>query len=160
MAAKNGITEKHNIPVNVCNMLNFYLSAYRYVCKSNPEVAYNENHAPGLLRVASLKTKKLIAGFRATCATNRKSTKGETSHGLVKRQKSLTNLDLLKFSQKGVSEATLSFLVLLRSGELLIRWTLLNSHSNEMKKYSLNLLPKFDKWCQPKKNWKPAKYLE
>ena len=42
--------------------------------------------------------------------------------------------------KKGVSEAILSSLLLL-NGELLARWTLLNLHSSEMKKYSVNLLP-------------------
>ena len=57
--------------------LNFYLSVYRYVCKSDEEVAHSEIHPPGLLTAASRKTKMSIAGFRAACVTKRKSTEGE-----------------------------------------------------------------------------------
>ena len=108
--------------ISICH--NFYLS-----CKSNHEVAHSENHPPGVLTADSPKTKKSIAGFRAACATNRKSTEGISSCAVAKKQETLTSwLDLAVFIQeRGVSEATLSSLILLRSRELLARriflWT-------------------------------------
>ena len=53
----------------------------------------------------------------------------EPSRGVGKKRKSLTNLDLAEFIQgKGSSEATLLSLLLLWSGKLLARWTMLNSY--------------------------------
>ena len=47
-------------------------------------------------------------------------------------------------------------LLLLRSGGLLARWTLLSLYLNEMQKQSVSLKPKLGKYSHPKKNWKPA----
>ena len=136
LSVKNRIAEKDGIQVNFSDKHNFYLSAYRYVCKSDQEVAHSENHLPGLLTAAS--------EFRATCATKRKSTEGESSVVLQKSE---------KFDQPGFRKVhSRKSLLLLRGGELLFRWTLLNSYSNEVKKYSVNFLPQFGKWSQPKKN--------
>ena len=77
LSVKNRIAEKDGIQVSFSDKHNFYLSAYRYVCKSDQEVAHTENHRPGLLTAAS--------GFRATCATKRKSTEGESSGGVAKK---------------------------------------------------------------------------
>ena len=93
-SVKNKIAEKCGIQVNFNDKDNFSLSAYRYVCKSDQEVAHSENHPTGLLTSASLKTEKSIAGFHAACATKRKFTEEEFSCGIAKKQKSLTNLDL------------------------------------------------------------------
>ena len=73
LTVKNGIVEKHGVQVSFNDKHDFYNSAYRYVCKSDQEVAHSENHPPGLLAAASPKTKKSIAGFRVACATKRKS---------------------------------------------------------------------------------------
>ena len=43
------------------------MPAYKYVIKSDQEVAHSENHPPGLLTAVSPKSKKSIAGFRAAC---------------------------------------------------------------------------------------------
>ena len=107
LSVKNRIEEKHGIQVNFSDKHNFYLSAYRYVCKSDQEVAHSENHPPGLLTAASPKTKKSIAGFRAACATKRKSTEGESSCAVAKKRKSLTNLDLAEFiRERGIRSYT------------------------------------------------------
>ena len=89
LSVKNRIAEKHGIQVNFSDKHNFYLSAYRYVCKSDQEVAHSENHPPGLLTAASPKTKKSIAGFRAVCTTKMKSREGESSCAVAKKRKSL-----------------------------------------------------------------------
>ena len=93
--------------VNFSGKHNFYLSAYRYVCKSDQEVPHSENHLPRLLTAASPKTKKSVAGFRAACATKRKSTEGESSCAVAKKRKSLTNLDLAEFIRdRGIKSYT------------------------------------------------------
>ena len=97
LSVKNRIAEKPGIQVSFSDKHNFYLSAYRYVCKSDQEVAHSENHPPGILTAASPKTKKSIIGFRTACATKRKSTVGESSCAVVKKRKSLSNLDLAEF---------------------------------------------------------------
>ena len=144
----------HGIQVNFSDKNDFYLSPDRYVCKTDQEVGHSENHPPGPLTAASSKTKKSFAGFCAACATKRKSTERESSCAFAKKRKSLTNLVKLYQSlfEKGVSEATLSSLLLLRSEELLARMTLLSLYSNKMKRCSVNLLQKLVKWSHPKKN--------
>ena len=104
---KNRIAEKHGILVNFSDEHNFYHSAYRHVCKSDQEVANSENYPPGLLTTASPKTKKSVVGFRATCATKRKSIEGESSCPVAKKRKSLTNLDLAEFiRERGIRSYT------------------------------------------------------
>ena len=49
------------------------------------------------MTAAHPKTKKSTAGFRAACATKRKSTEGEFSCGFGKKRKDLTKLDLAEF---------------------------------------------------------------
>jgi len=108
LSIKTRIVEKHGIQVNFSDNHNFYLSAYRYVCKSDKDVAHSENHPTGLLRTHSPKTKNSIAGFRAACATKRKSSVGECSHHrAVKKRKSLNNLDLSEFiRERGIKSYT------------------------------------------------------
>ena len=107
LSVKNRIAEKHGIQVNFSDKHNFYLSAYRYICKSGQEVAHSENHPPGLLTAAPPKTKKSIAGFHAACATKRKSTEGESSCAVAKKRKSLTNLDIAEFTrERGIRSYT------------------------------------------------------
>ena len=84
----------HKLSVNFSDKYNVYLSAYRYVCKSDQEVTHSENHARGLFTGVSPKTKKSIKRFRAVCATKKKSIERESSCAVPKKRKSLTNLDL------------------------------------------------------------------
>ena len=100
LSVKNRIAEKHDIQVNFSKKHNFYLSPYRYVCKSDQEVAHSESIPAGLLTAASPKTKKSVAGFRAACATKKNSTEGESSCAVAKKRKSLTNLDIAEIIQE------------------------------------------------------------
>ena len=100
LSVKNRISEKHGIQVSFSDKHSFYLCAYRYVCKSEQEVAHSENHPSGLLTAASPQTKKSIAGFRTTCAKKRNFIEVESSYAVAKRQKSLGNLDLAEFIWK------------------------------------------------------------
>ena len=88
-------SERYCIQDSFSNKHNFY----RYVCKSDQEVAHSKNHP--LLTADSPKMKNSSAGFRAACATKRKSVDGE-SRDIAKKWKSLTNLDLSKFIQERV----------------------------------------------------------
>ena len=58
LSVKNRIAEEHSIQVNFSDLHNPYLPAYSCVCESNKKVAHSENHLPGLLTAASLKTEK------------------------------------------------------------------------------------------------------
>ena len=105
------------------------MSTYSYVCKSDQEVAHSENNPTGLLKAAFPQTKKSISRLHAACVTKMKYVEEEPSCGVGKKRKSLTNLDLAEFIQgKGLSEATLLSLLLLWSGKLQARWTILNSY--------------------------------
>ena len=91
-AARNGCQSKIVLQKNmvfkliiVTNIISIF--SYRYVCKSDQEVAHSENHPSALLTAASPKTKKSIAGFRGACATKRKSTEGKSSCAFAKKQK-------------------------------------------------------------------------
>ena len=66
LSVKNRIAESHGIQFNFSDKHDFYMPAYRYVFKSDQEVAHSKNHPPGLLTAASPKSKS-IAGFRAVC---------------------------------------------------------------------------------------------
>ena len=102
LSVKKRIAEKHGIQVSFNDKHNFCLSGYRYVFKSGQEVAHSENHPAGLLKAASPKTKKSIAGFHtAACATKKKSTEGESSCGVARKRESLTKLNLVEFIREG-----------------------------------------------------------
>ena len=58
LSVKDRIAEEHSIQVNFSDLHNPYLPAYSCVCESNKKVAHSENHLPGLLTAASLKTEK------------------------------------------------------------------------------------------------------
>ena len=100
LSVKKRIARKNCIQVKFSFKHNLYLSKYKYICKSDQQVTHRENYRPGFLTVASSKTKKSIEGFRAVCATKAKSTEGESSCFVAKKQKSVTNLDLAEFIQE------------------------------------------------------------
>ena len=134
LSVKNRLAEEHGIQASFSDKPNFYMSTYRYVCKSDQEVYHSENNPPGLLKAAFLQTKKSISRLHAACVTKMKYVEEEPLCGVGKKRKSLTNLDLAEFIQgKGSSEATLLSLLLLWSGKLLARWRMLNSYSNELR---------------------------
>ena len=84
---KKWLSVKNKSQVNFSDKHNFYHSVYRYVCKSDQEVAHSENHLPGLLTTASPKTKKSITGFRSACHIKRQSTEGESSCAVQRSEK-------------------------------------------------------------------------
>jgi len=75
---KTNITKKHNIVINFSNSHNFYISAYRYVCKKDTNVYHSTNH-PDLSAATSPKTKNSIAGNRAAGVKRKSMTSTTTS---------------------------------------------------------------------------------
>ena len=63
LRVKNSIKEKHNIVVNFSDEHNHYISAYRYVCKSDADVVHSNGH-PDLSEVGSPRTKKSTEAYR------------------------------------------------------------------------------------------------
>ena len=135
---KNGTAEKHGIQVNISDKHNFYLSATWYVGKSDQVVVHSKNHPTGLLEVHKSRI------FMCCCK------------------------EAKNFDQPGFSRLHS------RKGYQKLHWAPCycwgmgncrpdgNCIQTKWKKiYSVNLLPKLDKWSQPKKNWsQPAKHLD
>ncbi|CAB4020514.1 Hypothetical predicted protein [Paramuricea clavata] len=62
LSIKNAITKKHDIVVNFSDH-NQYIYAYRYVCKTDKDVAHSDNH-PDLSEVGSPRTKASTVALR------------------------------------------------------------------------------------------------
>ena len=73
------------------------MSAYRRVCKCDQKVSHSENHPPGILTPVSPKTKSQLQDFVLSVPQKKKKTERESSCGVAKKRKSLTNLDLVEF---------------------------------------------------------------
>ena len=86
LLVRNRNAENHGIQVTFSDKHNFYLPAYNCVCKKTKRYLI-ENHPPGLLTAASPKTKNLIIGFLAACATKMKFTERESSCRVTKKPK-------------------------------------------------------------------------
>jgi len=94
---RNRIALSHSIQINFSDSHDYYLSAYRYVCKQDKQVAHSPNHPEGLLSAASPITKKSIAGFRASCTAKRNSKTGEQTVAKKSKKGGLTNLEVSEF---------------------------------------------------------------
>ena len=92
-------TEKHGIQVSFSDKPNFYLAAYRYALK---EVSHSENHLPRAFDSCLSKNKKVNCRIFCCLCPKEEVTKGESSRGVSKKRKSLTNLDLSEFIRKGI----------------------------------------------------------
>ena len=64
ISVKTRLTENHNIVVNFSDKHNFYISAYRYLCKQDNNVAHSQGQ-PNLAEAKSPRTKKSIESNRA-----------------------------------------------------------------------------------------------
>ena len=64
ISVKARLTENHNIVVNFSDKHNFYISAYRYLCKQDNNVAHSQWH-PNLAEAKSPRTKKSIESNQA-----------------------------------------------------------------------------------------------
>ena len=107
LSVKEKMQAHHNIVVNfsdshdyqpaTINIYYYYyyyhLSAYRYVCKEDDEVAHSENH-PNLTDAASPPTKRSIAANR-----KRSSSAGESSSSSTKKRR-VSNADVATFDRR------------------------------------------------------------
>ena len=62
-SVKENISKKHNITLHFSDKHDFYISAYRYICKEDTEVVHSQNH-PNLADAKSPRTKKSISQNR------------------------------------------------------------------------------------------------
>lgn len=100
LSVKKQIQENHKIVVNFSDSHDHYISAYRYLCKSDENVAHSQGH-PNLKEIASPKTKKSIASNRAA-SRKRKSNPVSVSSGAPsvhkpKSKRRLSNTDIAEF---------------------------------------------------------------
>ena len=58
--------EKHGVVVNFSESTENYYAAYRYVCKTDENVAHSSNH-PDLKDIGSPKTKKCMKAYQEKC---------------------------------------------------------------------------------------------
>ena len=86
-SVKSQIQDDHDIVVNFSDSHDYYLSAYRYVCKEDTEVFHSENH-PNLAEAKSPMTKRSIASNRKRSSSTEPSTSRE------KKCSRLTNSDV------------------------------------------------------------------
>ena len=70
ISVKTRLAENHNIVVNFSDKHNFYISAYRYLCKQGNNVGHSQGH-PNLAEAKSPRTKKSIESNQA--ATKKKT---------------------------------------------------------------------------------------
>ena len=66
---KERIQKNHNISVDFSDSHNCYLSAYRYVCKEDQDVAYSADH-PNLIDAKAPATKKSISTNKRKSSSN------------------------------------------------------------------------------------------
>ena len=94
ISVKSRLTEIHNIVVNFSDKHNFYISAYRYFCKQDNNVAHSQGH-PNLAEAKSPRTKKPIECNRA--ASKKRRFSSACSVNTAPKKKRLANSELSDF---------------------------------------------------------------
>ena len=94
ISVKARLTENHNIVVNFSDKHNFYISAYRYLCKQDNNVAHSQWH-PNLAEAKSPRTKKSIESNWA--ASKKRRSSSACSVKTAPKKKRLTNSELSDF---------------------------------------------------------------
>ena len=110
LSVKENISKKHNIVVNFSDSHDFYISAYRYLCKQDENVAHSKNH-PDLKEASSPITKKSIAGNKAA---TRKRYSQSSSSTVQSKRKRLSYSDVATFVR---NNAITSYMELLACAE-------------------------------------------
>jgi hypothetical protein len=82
ISVKTRLHSKYGVQVHFSDKHDFYLSSYRYVCKSDNEVAHSPDHPQGLLLTSSPQTK---ACSQASKTANRKRKAERTNSSTSKR---------------------------------------------------------------------------
>ena len=95
LSVKRNIQSKHGIVINFSDKHDYYLSAYRYVCKEDPNVEHSAGH-PNLREAPSPKTKTAISAYRKRKSTESSSHTASSSKGATveKKPARLTNLQV------------------------------------------------------------------
>lgn len=102
---KRRIAEIYGVQVHFSESAKFYLAAYRYVCKTDKNVAHSLDHPKDLLLNQSPKTKKAIYATQSSAAKRRKSKSSEQSSTQTssrseppkKRKSRINNLTVASF---------------------------------------------------------------
>lgn len=141
-------SERHGIQDSSNNKQNFY----QHVCKSNQEVGYSKTIHQGFWQLTLLKRKTQVQDFVLPVPRKKNLSMENLLVTLRKSGKVWPTWIYQNSFKKGLSKATLSFLLLLRSRELLTRCTELNSFLSKSKRYTVKMLLKPGKCIPPKEN--------
>ena len=98
-SVKTNVSKKYGVQLNFSGTHNFYLSAYRYICKEDTDVSHSSYHPKDLLTENSPKTKNAIRAYKAgEKRSSDKSKQTSTNQGNKKqKQKRLSNMDVATF---------------------------------------------------------------
>lgn len=99
VSVKERIQKNHNISVHFSDSHDYYLSAYRYLCKEDEDVAHSADH-PNLTDAKSPATKKSILANKrkSSTTTNTPAAAGTTNTGgKAKKRLRLSNQDTAMF---------------------------------------------------------------
>ena len=102
---KETVTKTHGVVLNFSDKHDNYYSAYKYICKSDPNV-YHSKHHPDLRDVSFPQTKKSTQSLRKRSLERRNSkSNGEcssttNSESSVKKTKRLSNINVADFITK------------------------------------------------------------
>ena len=102
ISVKKYLAEQHGIQVHFSATHNFYLSAYRYVCKSDTQVYHSENHPRDLINKNSPATKNCISASQASAKRKSLDKPVPVSQHKARKTlyKKLTNLDASEIIRK------------------------------------------------------------
>ena len=90
VGVKTRLSSKYGVQVHFSDKHDFYLSSYRYVCKSDNEVAHSFGHPQGLLSTSSPQTKTCS---QASKDANRKRRAERETTSKKKHTKRLSNFN-------------------------------------------------------------------
>eukprot|EP00794_Sanderia_malayensis_P010590 gene10590-11711_t len=96
LSVKRDITKNHNIVVNFSDSHSHYIYAYRYVCKSDTEVAHSPGH-PDLSEVGSPRTKASTAALREGSRKRRSASPNSQKCTSSKIKRRLSNLEVCDY---------------------------------------------------------------
>ena len=99
VGVRNRLSLKYNIQVNFSDKHDFYLSSYRYVCKSDNDVFHSEGHPIDLLSASSPISKRGTQVSKENARKRRSESLGE-NFTIKKRPVRLTNLNVADLIKK------------------------------------------------------------
>lgn len=93
LGVRNRLSLKYNIQVNFSDKHDYYLSSYRYVCKSDPHVEHSAGHPVGLLQSSSPRTKKCSQASKEASKRKYQAACASTGGGTKKSRRRLSNME-------------------------------------------------------------------